>query len=46
MSPESSDQEVFAYARHAGAIMVTCNRNDFLALAIELEHSGAVMAKA
>ncbi|MFZ4484754.1 MAG: DUF5615 family PIN-like protein [Chthoniobacterales bacterium] len=43
MSPESSDQEVFAYARHAGAIMVTCNRNDFLALAIGLEHTGLIV---
>ncbi|MEX1110577.1 MAG: DUF5615 family PIN-like protein, partial [Chthoniobacterales bacterium] len=33
MAPEGDDEEVFAYAVEKKAIMLTCNRNDFLALA-------------
>jgi len=43
MSPDSSDDEVFAYAMKANAIMVSCNRNDFLELASALEHSGLII---
>jgi len=43
MSPDSSDDVVFAYAVKANAIMVSCNRNDFLELASALEHSGLII---
>lgn len=40
----ASDVEVFAYARKHGMITVTCNRDDFLALAAEHpEHPGLVI---
>jgi len=38
------DADAFAYARTHGLIMVTCNRDDFLALAAEhQEHPGLVI---
>jgi len=43
MSPESVDHEVFAYAVKEKAIMVTCNRNDFLALAAGQPHPGLIV---
>jgi predicted nuclease of predicted toxin-antitoxin system len=43
MSPEADDEEVFAYAAEKMAIMLTCNRNDFLALAAERSHSGLII---
>ena len=43
MSPEADDKEVFAYASEKKAIMLTCNRNDFLALATEHSHSGLIV---
>lgn len=35
--------EVFAYAVKVNAIMVSCNRNDFLELASALEHPGLII---
>ncbi len=43
MSPEAGDEEVFAYAADKKAIMLTCNRNDFLELASALEHPGLII---
>ena len=43
MSPEADDEEVFAYAAEKKTIMLTCNRNDFLALAAENSHSGLIV---
>jgi predicted nuclease of predicted toxin-antitoxin system len=43
MSPEADDEEVFVYAVEKKAIMLTCNRNDFLALATEHSHSGLIV---
>ena len=43
MSPEADDEEVFAYAAEKKAIMLTCNRNDFLALAAQHSHSGLIV---
>ena len=43
MSPEADDDEVFTYAAEKQAIMLTCNRNDFLALAVERPHSGLIV---
>jgi predicted nuclease of predicted toxin-antitoxin system len=43
MSPEADDKEVFAYAAEKKTIMLTCNRNDFLALAAENSHSGLIV---
>ena len=43
MSPEADDEEVFACAAEKRAIMLTCNRNDFLALAAENSHSGLIV---
>lgn len=37
----STDEEVFAFAIAGGLIMVTCNRDDFLALATTRDHPGA-----
>ena len=43
MPPEADDEEVFAYAAEKRAIMLTCNRNDFLALAAENSHYGLIV---
>ena len=43
MSPEAGDEEVFAYAADKKAIMLTCNRNDFLALAAQHSHPGLIV---
>jgi hypothetical protein len=43
MSPEADDEKVFAYAVKKRAIMLTCNRNDFLELAAEHSHSGLIV---
>lgn len=43
MSPEADDGEVFAYAAEKQAIMLTCNRNDFLALAAHHSRSGLIV---
>jgi predicted nuclease of predicted toxin-antitoxin system len=43
MSPDSSDEEVFAYAVKRRAIMLTCNRNDFLELSRRSSHSGLIV---
>ena len=43
MAPDSGDEEVFAYAVKANSIMVSCNRNDFLALAAAQQHPGLII---
>ncbi len=43
MSPEADDEKVFAYAVKKRAIMLTCNRNDFLELAAEHSHSRLIV---
>jgi predicted nuclease of predicted toxin-antitoxin system len=43
MSPEADDEEVFACTAEKRAIMLTCNRNDFLALAAENLHCGLLV---
>ena len=43
MPPDSSDEEVFRYAIKSRAIMVTCNRNDFLALASLTGNHGLII---
>jgi predicted nuclease of predicted toxin-antitoxin system len=43
MPPDSSDDQVFAYAVKASAIMISCNRNDFLELASTLAHPGLII---
>lgn len=43
MSPEANDEEVFAYAVKKRAIMLTCNRNDFLALVADHSHFGLIV---
>jgi predicted nuclease of predicted toxin-antitoxin system len=40
---ESRDEEAFAYARRLGMFMITCNRDDFLALAAENQHPGLIV---
>lgn len=40
---ESKDREVLAHAKEREAILVTCNRDDFLALARKGAHSGIVV---
>ena len=39
----ATDEEVFAAAIDASRILVTCNRDDFLAMAKEREHPGLVV---
>jgi predicted nuclease of predicted toxin-antitoxin system len=43
MSPDSDDGKVFAFAVAEEAIMVTCNRNDFLELAATRKHAGLIV---
>jgi len=43
MPPDASDDQVFAYAVKANAIMISCNRNDFLELASTLAHPGLII---
>ncbi len=43
MPPESADDKVFAHAVAQNAIMVTCNRNDFLTLASRGPHPGLII---
>ena len=39
-----ADEEVFAYACRHQHVMLTCNRNDFLALAVRMaSHSGLII---
>jgi predicted nuclease of predicted toxin-antitoxin system len=40
---EARDEEVFAYARRQGILMITCNRDDFLALAATSQHPGLIV---
>lgn len=41
---ESTDEAVFGYARQHGLITITCNRNDYLALAARYpEHPGLII---
>ncbi len=39
----TSDSDVLAHARTQGAILITCNRDDFLALRPASEHPGIVI---
>lgn len=39
----ASDAEVFAHAQRQKWILITCNRNDFLALARSLPHCGMII---
>ncbi len=40
----TTDEEAFAYARAHTMITITCNRNDYLALAAQLpEHPGLII---
>ncbi len=43
MSTETKDDVVLAYARMNHLILVTCNRDDFVALAKAQEHPGLVV---
>lgn len=43
MRVDASDEEVFQHAIRNKAIMVTCNRNDFLCLAELHEHVGLII---
>jgi predicted nuclease of predicted toxin-antitoxin system len=40
---DSVDELIFATAQQKGCVIVTCNRNDFLALAKEAQHSGLII---
>lgn len=41
---ETSDEDAFAYARKHGLTTITCNRDDFLALAAKhTEHPGVII---
>jgi predicted nuclease of predicted toxin-antitoxin system len=43
ISAESPDDVVLAFAHSRKAVLVTCNRDDFLALAQSTPHSGIVI---
>jgi len=39
----ASDEEVLCHAAEAGAVLITCNRDDFLKLAQQSSHGGIVI---
>ena len=43
LSETASDEEVFDAATRANQLLITCNRDDFLALAKERQHSGLII---
>lgn len=43
LSPDTEDAEVFAHAQRQGWVMITCNRDDFLALATSQPHGGLII---
>jgi len=43
LSRDASDDEVFRFAREAGCILLTCNRDDFLHLAANQPHHGMII---
>jgi predicted nuclease of predicted toxin-antitoxin system len=43
LSPTAADDEALEYARENGLILLTCNRDDFLALSRSLAHGGVVV---
>jgi predicted nuclease of predicted toxin-antitoxin system len=43
LPPTAPDDVVFAEAQNAACIMITCNRNDYLALASAREHRGLII---
>ena len=43
LSTNSSDSAVLQYSRELNAILVTCNRDDFLQLAEEKPHPGIII---
>ena len=40
---ETGDEDVFAHARKQGWIVITCNRDDYLALAKSKPHHGLII---
>jgi predicted nuclease of predicted toxin-antitoxin system len=43
LAVESSDEEVFTCAHERGMVLITCNRDDFLAIVAESPHSGLII---
>jgi predicted nuclease of predicted toxin-antitoxin system len=43
MAKEAGDSEVLAYAIQSEAVLITCNRDDFLELARSQRHSGIII---
>jgi predicted nuclease of predicted toxin-antitoxin system len=43
MNPAAADADVLAYAYQQNALMVTCNRDDFIRLAEQQSHHGIVI---
>ncbi len=43
LAPDAADPLVFSTAQEKGCVMVTCNRNDFLKLAAQLQHHGLII---
>lgn len=39
----ATDEEVFAFARQSGAVMVTVNRSDFIDIAASHSHPGVLL---
>lgn len=43
LSGESSDEAVLGFAHDAGCVLLTCNRDDFLHLAVTEPHCGIII---
>jgi predicted nuclease of predicted toxin-antitoxin system len=43
MSPQTSDEDVLRFAAKQDYVLITCNRDDFLALAQVIPHAGLIV---
>ena len=43
LGAEAADQEILRFAATRGAVVFTCNRDDFLALARDIAHAGIII---
>ena len=43
MNPETRDEDVLRFAAQNNYVLITCNRDDFLAAAKEIRHAGLII---